>query len=65
MLDRGYRLWNMIMVSTLSSGDREETLIEFPVFTAALLNGDIYKLHHVTSGSNRDHTRQQTLLAQS
>ena len=25
VLDRGYRLWNMIMVNTLSSGDREET----------------------------------------
>ena len=29
-LDKGYRLWNMIIVSTLNSEDREETLIEFP-----------------------------------
>ena len=32
VLDRGYRLWNMIIVSTLNSGERkrEETLIELP-----------------------------------
>ena len=30
VLDRRYRLWNMMIVSTLNSGDWEETLIEFP-----------------------------------
>ena len=32
VLDRGYRLLNMIIVSTFSSRGREETLIEFPVY---------------------------------
>ena len=30
VLDRGYRLWNTMIVSTLNLGDREETLIGFP-----------------------------------
>ena len=29
MLDGGYRLWNLIIVSTLSSGDSAETLTDF------------------------------------
>ena len=32
VLDGGYRLLNMIIVSTLNFGDREETLTEFLVY---------------------------------
>ena len=31
MLERGYRLWNMIVVSNLNSGDSDNTLTDFPL----------------------------------